>query len=178
MEVPRRGVKLELYLPASTTATAMPDPSHDCNLHHSSWQCWIHNPLSKARDKTCILMDLHQIRFCWSTMATPQYKILNYLFLCCDQPVSILISHSLNRKQKPQDFNWLVYRPRVWTKDCLTLKSIFLFLFPAASKAVIITLVYTLESFGKLQKKLANAQHDIQNEQGWRSHTTQFQDLL
>jgi len=32
------------------TATAMPDPSHICDLHHSSWQCQILNPLSKARD--------------------------------------------------------------------------------------------------------------------------------
>ena len=34
-----------------TTATAMPDPSHVCNLHHSSRQHQILNPLSKARDK-------------------------------------------------------------------------------------------------------------------------------
>ena len=35
MEVPRLGVKLELQLPAYTTATGMLDPSHVCNLHHS-----------------------------------------------------------------------------------------------------------------------------------------------
>ena len=57
MEVPRLGVELELQLPAYTTATAMPDPSRSCNLHHSSQQCWILNPLSKAGDRTCILMD-------------------------------------------------------------------------------------------------------------------------
>ena len=34
---------------AYTTATAMPDPSRLCDLHHSSWQCWILDPLSKAR---------------------------------------------------------------------------------------------------------------------------------
>ena len=33
MEVPRLGVKLELQLPAYTTATAMSDRSHVCNLH-------------------------------------------------------------------------------------------------------------------------------------------------
>ena len=27
-----------------------PDPSHVCNLHHSSRQLWIFNPLGKARD--------------------------------------------------------------------------------------------------------------------------------
>ena len=33
------GVESELQLPAYITATAMPDPSHVCHLHHSSWQC-------------------------------------------------------------------------------------------------------------------------------------------
>ena len=56
MEVPRLGVKLELQLPACTTATAMQDPSHVCDLHHSSQPCWILNPLSKARDQTRALM--------------------------------------------------------------------------------------------------------------------------
>ena len=45
-EVPRLGVKSELQLPAYTTATAMPDPSHVCDLHHSSQQHGIPNPLS------------------------------------------------------------------------------------------------------------------------------------
>ena len=35
-EVPGLGVKSELYLPAYATATAMQDPSHVCDLHHSS----------------------------------------------------------------------------------------------------------------------------------------------
>ena len=33
-------------------ATATPDPSHVCNLHHSSWQQWILTSLSEARDQT------------------------------------------------------------------------------------------------------------------------------
>ena len=57
MEVPRLGVELELQLPAYTIATATPALSHICNLHHSSWQHWILNPQSEARDRTCILMD-------------------------------------------------------------------------------------------------------------------------
>ena len=36
MEVPRPGVELELELPAYTTATATGDPSHVCDLYHSS----------------------------------------------------------------------------------------------------------------------------------------------
>ena len=44
MEVPRLWVKLELQMPAYATATVTRDPSHICNLHHSSWQHWIPNP--------------------------------------------------------------------------------------------------------------------------------------
>ena len=39
MEVPRLGVEWELQLPATATATW--NLSHVCDLHHSSWQCWI-----------------------------------------------------------------------------------------------------------------------------------------
>ena len=39
MEVPRLGIKSELQPLACATATAMPDPSHVCSLHHSSQQC-------------------------------------------------------------------------------------------------------------------------------------------
>ena len=56
MEVPRLGVQSELQLPAYATATAMQDPSLIWDLHHSSWQRWILNPLSKAMDRTRNLM--------------------------------------------------------------------------------------------------------------------------
>ena len=45
MEVPRLGVELELELLAYTTATATPDLNR------------ILNPLSGARDRTCILTE-------------------------------------------------------------------------------------------------------------------------
>ena len=61
MEVPRRGVKSELHLPAYATATAVWDPSRICVLHHSSWQHQI--PLREARDQTCILLDTSGIHF-------------------------------------------------------------------------------------------------------------------
>ena len=35
---------------AVTTITGTPDPSCIFELHHSSWQHWILNPLSEARD--------------------------------------------------------------------------------------------------------------------------------
>ena len=51
MEVPRLGVESELQLPACATATATPDPSQVCYLHHGLQQCQILNPLSEARIK-------------------------------------------------------------------------------------------------------------------------------
>ena len=57
MEVPGSGIELELQLLAYTTATATLDLSNNFNLCRSLWQCWIFNPLSEERDRTCILMD-------------------------------------------------------------------------------------------------------------------------
>ena len=57
MEVPCLKVKSELQLLAYASATATRDPSCICNLRHSSWQHQNLNPLSKARDQTCVLMD-------------------------------------------------------------------------------------------------------------------------
>ena len=45
MEVPRLGVQSELQLPAYARATATRDLSRICDLHHSSRQCRILNPL-------------------------------------------------------------------------------------------------------------------------------------
>ena len=57
MEVPRLGVELEPQLLAYPTATAMPDLSHIYKLCSTLQQCQILNPLSKARDQTCILRE-------------------------------------------------------------------------------------------------------------------------
>ena len=61
MKVPRLGVESELQLPACTTATATWDLSYICDLRCSLQQQWILNPLSEAKDLTCILMDTSQI---------------------------------------------------------------------------------------------------------------------
>ena len=50
MEVPRLEVQSELQQPTYTTATATPDPSRVCNLHHNSQQHRVLDPLSEARD--------------------------------------------------------------------------------------------------------------------------------
>ena len=57
MEVPRLAVESELQLQAYATAMAIPDPSHICDLHHSSQQHQILNPMGEARDGTHILTD-------------------------------------------------------------------------------------------------------------------------
>ena len=71
MEVPRLGVKWELQLLAYTTAIAMPDLSLICDLHHSSRQCRILNPLREARDRTCHLMIPSQISLLCTMTGTP-----------------------------------------------------------------------------------------------------------
>ena len=77
MEVSRLGVESELELPAYATGTIQ-HPDQVCNLHHSSWQRWILNPLSGARNRTRIVMDTSWIRFCWAMTGTPT---LAFLFL-------------------------------------------------------------------------------------------------
>ena len=63
--------------------TTIWDPSRICYLHHSSWQRWILNPLSKARDWTHVLMDTSWIHYHWTTMGTPNRKFffLTFCFL-------------------------------------------------------------------------------------------------
>ena len=61
MDVPRLGVQSELQLLAYATVTATRDPSRICDLHCSSWQCQILNPLSKGRDRTHVLIDTSRV---------------------------------------------------------------------------------------------------------------------
>ena len=95
MEVPRLGVQSELQLPAYTTATATPDPSHICALHHSSQQCQVLNPLSfEARDWTWNLLVPNRICFCCAMTGTllsfisliHKLKSLNILLLYYSEP--------------------------------------------------------------------------------------------
>ena len=71
MEIQRVGVQSELQGPAYATATATQDPSHVCDLHHSSRQHGIVNPLSKARDQPRNLFAPGWLRFCCTTTGTP-----------------------------------------------------------------------------------------------------------
>ena len=75
-EVPRLGVESELQLLA--TATAKPDLSQVCSQHHTSWQQWILNQLSEARNRTCILMDASWIINPLSHTGTPDTHLLSH----------------------------------------------------------------------------------------------------
>ena len=63
MEVPRLGVQLEIQLPVSATARAMRDLSCVFDLHHSSQQRQVTDPLSEARDRTLNFMVTSRIHF-------------------------------------------------------------------------------------------------------------------
>ena len=63
MEVPSLQGKSEPQLPAYTRATATPDRSHVFELHCSSQQHRILNPLSKAWEQTFVLMDTSQVHY-------------------------------------------------------------------------------------------------------------------
>ena len=91
MEVPRLGVKLELQLPAYTTAT--PHLSRICNLRHNFRQHQVLNLLSGARDRTCVVMDPSQDGYHWATTAASGLALLSRLF-----------SHH-NSKIQPEAFN-------------------------------------------------------------------------
>ena len=51
-------------------------PSLICNLHNSSQQRWILNPLSEARDQTWVFMAISQVCYCWATRETPNGPIV------------------------------------------------------------------------------------------------------
>ena len=76
MEVPRLGVQSELQLLAYATAIATRDPSI-WNLHHSSRQRRILNPLNEARDQTRNLIVPSQIHFSCATTETPAFYDLH-----------------------------------------------------------------------------------------------------
>ena len=93
-EVTRLGVELVLLLLAYTTARATPDLRHGCNLHHSSQQHWILNPLSEAGEQTCIPMDTSLISFRCAAIGTPSKSFLDesntYLKEIMCQPVNMV----------------------------------------------------------------------------------------
>ena len=83
MEVPRPGVELELHLPAYTTAMATSDLSHICGLLYSLQQSQIFNPLSKAEDRTHMVMNTSQFVTCGTTAGTPVSWLIKHILYIC-----------------------------------------------------------------------------------------------
>ena len=77
------GVESELQLPAYATAAATSDLSRVCDLHHSSWQRQILNPLNEIGDRTLNLTVPSRIHFCCITMGTAPILTfgINYSYL-------------------------------------------------------------------------------------------------
>ena len=78
---------MELQLPANTTATAIQDASRTCDLHHSSQQCRILNPMSRARDRTHIFMDTRLVH----NLLSHNGSFLNLLSLTADTQTIVFL---------------------------------------------------------------------------------------
>ena len=100
MKVPRLGRQMR------AAATAMLNKSYICDLYRSLKQCWILNPLSKARDQTYIVhLHGHCIRFLTHsvTTGTPTLKFLNiniqdifFTYQGCSNNLSLSLSLSFS----------------------------------------------------------------------------------
>ena len=76
-EFPRLGFEGSNWSCCLRTTTARPDPSRVCDLHRSSR---FPNPLSEARDGTCILLDASEICFRRATMGAPKKDIFDFFW--------------------------------------------------------------------------------------------------
>ena len=78
-------------------------PSRVCGLHHSSWQHWILNPLSKVRDQTHNLMDTS-----WIVSAEPQQELLSWPFKTqlYIGPNELLYSCTLKKNSNNTPWGW------------------------------------------------------------------------
>ena len=130
MEVPRLGVESELQLPAYTTATTTWDLSLVCDLHHSSWQHRILNPLKEARDQTRNLIVPSRSCFRCVMLGTPPFAsfyLLSQELISSFQSklgipafsVRSLPKHCRRRKTfflNPSEVRWLGPCKIVWQK--------------------------------------------------------------
>ena len=86
--------------------SATQDLSHIFDIHHSSRQHWIPHPVSKARDRTRILMDTSWIWFCCATMGTPWNPGLypvRFSFLIFSPCYAFMFIFSLPLSQKKKE---------------------------------------------------------------------------
>ena len=80
MEFPRLRDLIRAVAAGQRHTTATWDLSCVCDLHRSSWQCWILNPLREAKDRTHNLMIPNQICFCCAMMGTPIGMVFAFNF--------------------------------------------------------------------------------------------------
>ena len=74
------------------------------SLHHRSWQCQIPDPLSKAGDRTCILMDTGWIHFCCATTRTPSVILFYSITSNFEQKIVISTNFSFQDDSSPTYF--------------------------------------------------------------------------
>ena len=111
---------------AYVTATAIKNLSHVCDLLHNSWQHQILNSLSKARDRTLVLMDTTQVCYHWATAGTPHMAGSWYGFVW--SPFAFLMCPSDLRKS---DSNKGKICPNFHTSSQITLSPYFSVFLPA-----------------------------------------------
>ena len=117
MEVPRRGVQSKLWQPTYTTTTAMWDPNHVCNLHHSSWQCQVPNPLARPGVEPTTSWFLVRFVNHWAMMGTPIHGYWNNFWTNELQPdKKIPISYSILKLER---YNWQIMYFYSCTHNCL-----------------------------------------------------------
>ena len=89
--------------PGYAKAMAMPDSNHVCNLQSSLQQHQIFNPLSEARDGTCILIDTSRVlnllsynRYSWDLHAFKTWKQYCFQYSMNSEPnISVLVATKL-----------------------------------------------------------------------------------
>ena len=91
---------MELQLPAYARATAIPDLSRICSLHHRLQQHRILNRLSETRDRTCNLIVPSWTHFCCTMTGTPPPSIPIHSFLVCPGRME---NHLVRLAPKPTD---------------------------------------------------------------------------
>uniref|UniRef100_A0A8D1DD68 Kynurenine 3-monooxygenase n=1 Tax=Sus scrofa TaxID=9823 RepID=A0A8D1DD68_PIG len=161
MNVPWLGVESELRLPVYTTATR--DLSRVFDLHHSSQQHRILNPLSKARDQTQVLMDTSQFILFFRPDKVPK-DIACDLILGCDGAYSTVRTHLVKKPRFdysqqyiPHGYMELTIPPQngdfamepnylhIWPRDTFMMIAL-----PNMNKSFTCTLFMPFEEFEKL----------------------------
>ena len=111
-----------------TTTTEMQDPSRVCELHCSSQQHQILNPLRESRDWTHFLMDTSWVRYPWATTGTPSpFSVLRKL-----HTVLIFIISGAEKIWGNLSFIYFIYFILLVQCLCLCPSSIWISPFPLA----------------------------------------------